>query len=329
MQTCLSHQCTELPYSRFPRHASLTSVLTCLSPRLSPQSHAPELDSGREKYVFTVAPHVAIDDAGNVGLVKREGRSTVGNACGALIAYHKEISSGTLNLAQDPLDIEMSLLRQNLSSNINAHKMSAMSLTDVTHTCATVIQAQLEQIIEKVIPAGSPKDYAVVSGVQIHGPENRGFFWLQDMYEVTEGVRTDLKATYKSVAESRDSKLESVAWATDKLSVYGVSQKLELLKGAILAGDLNKVRLLMENHAGGKLSAKDQNGNSLLHLAAETGDLGMVIFFVSKFCALNNLNGESKTPLDVATAAGHDELAKYMEAVGCRKTQKVQKTILV
>jgi len=108
-----------------------------------------------------------------------------------------------------------------------------------------------------------------------------------------------------------------------------VSQKLELLKGAILAGDLNKVRLLMESHAGGKLSAKDQNGNSLLHLAAETGDLGMVIFFVSKFCALNNMNGEGKTPLDVATVAGHDELAKYMEAVGCRKTQKVQQTILV
>jgi len=266
--------------------------------------------------MFTVAPHVAVDENGNVGLVKRIGRSAISSACGALIAYHGEISGGKLNLASDPLDIEMCLLRQNLSASINAHKMSAMSLTDVTVSAASVIQSQLEAIIEKVIPEGSPKDYAVVSGIQIHGPENRGFFWVQDMYEVTEGVRTELKDTYKEVAASRDAKLDSVAWATDKLSVYGVSQKLELLKGAILGGDLNKVRLLMENQM--PMGAKDCTGNSLLHLAASTGDLGMVIFFVSKFAALNELNAEGKTPLAVATAAGHKELAQYMEAVGCK-----------
>lgn len=47
-----------------------------------------------------------------MGLVQRRGRSKAGTACGALIAYHSEVTAGHLVVKQDPMDLEMSLLRQ-------------------------------------------------------------------------------------------------------------------------------------------------------------------------------------------------------------------------
>merc|ERR1712046_378702 len=40
-------------------------------------SHVPApIDGGREKFLFTVAPHIGIDEDGNIGVVERAGRGS-------------------------------------------------------------------------------------------------------------------------------------------------------------------------------------------------------------------------------------------------------------
>lgn len=48
-------------------------------------AHAPVVN-GREKYVFWVASHIALDAEGNVGNCERHGRDYPSSACGALLA---------------------------------------------------------------------------------------------------------------------------------------------------------------------------------------------------------------------------------------------------
>lgn len=71
----------------------------------------------------------------------------------------------------------------------------------------------------QVIPPGSNKDFAVVSGIQIHGPEGHGYFWVQDMYEVTQGKRTELMDAYNKTVVQREDNHGQYAFAFCELTL--------------------------------------------------------------------------------------------------------------
>jgi hypothetical protein len=149
--------------------------------------HAP-IEDGKERYVFYALPHIAINEEGRIGVCKREGRAGESTACGALHAFQKELASGRVNLTMDNEDVEQSLIRMRLLREIPYG--SVPDLLELTKVARTVIQTDLENTIKKVVNTNK-SNYAVVTGIQIHGPSGN-YVWPSECYAVVNGERKDI-----------------------------------------------------------------------------------------------------------------------------------------
>lgn len=130
--------------------------------------HSP-IVNGKERYLFYIFPHIAINENGEIGYCKRRGREERSVACGALNALQKEIASGKVNLGIDNEDFEQSLIRIRLLKEIPYGKIP--DLLELTRITQKAIQTDLENTINKIVDI-KKHDYAVITGIQIHGPEN-------------------------------------------------------------------------------------------------------------------------------------------------------------
>lgn len=165
---------------------------------LAASHHSPEDENGKRRFVFYVFPHIGVSNSGKVGKLKRPGIDTEGGVCGALIAFHSELTSGYVNLDLNPDDIEYSLLKQMLFKKIKLG--SSPTLIDLTYLAQEVALFEIEKLIAMVLTQKSHGkdanvDYAVYSGVQIHTatqdyicPQQNG-----GCYCVVNGVRTDIQ----------------------------------------------------------------------------------------------------------------------------------------
>ncbi|MDI6801901.1 MAG: hypothetical protein QMD01_07620 [Thermodesulfovibrionales bacterium] len=145
--------------------------------------HSPNI-GGKERYVFYSLPHIAIDADGRIGVCKRIGRQGESTACGALVAFQKELSEGKLNLSMDDIDIEQNLLKRRLLREIPyGHVPDLLELTKITQK---VVQKDIEYALNTIVDRRK-SDYAVISGVQIHGPEHN-YVWVASCYAVVNEV---------------------------------------------------------------------------------------------------------------------------------------------
>jgi len=149
--------------------------------------HAPIVD-GKERYLFYALPHIAIDEEVQVGCCKRTGRGGKSIACGALSAFQKEIADGRINPALDSEDVEQSLLKMRLLKEIPDGQVP--SLLELTKITQAVIQTDLEQALKGLIDTDK-SNYAVATGIQIHGPDGN-YVWPASCYAVVEGIRRDI-----------------------------------------------------------------------------------------------------------------------------------------
>ncbi len=150
--------------------------------------HAPLVD-GRERYVYYAMPHIGIGEGGEIGQVYRSGRPEPSGACGALLAFRQEMMGGHLNLALDADDIEQSLLKQRLFRHIPYGELP--DLVTLTRLAQQAILQDLERAISLTVnPAHS--DYAVLTGIQIHGPARRNFVCPGVLYAVVQGERREI-----------------------------------------------------------------------------------------------------------------------------------------
>jgi hypothetical protein len=134
----------------------------------------PTLVDGTERYVFWVAPHIDLTLEGEVGKVFRPGREAASSACGAMIAVHNELKSGRLQVSLDPLDLEQSLLKQQLVNSL--HYGHVPSLVELTYRAYETIFAE----VQKLAAASTDPlkcEYVIVAGIQVHGPLGQNFFW--------------------------------------------------------------------------------------------------------------------------------------------------------
>ncbi|MFQ5612268.1 MAG: hypothetical protein ACE5H9_09070 [Anaerolineae bacterium] len=150
--------------------------------------HAPLMD-GRERYVYFTMPHIAIGPQGEIGLCYRAGRAEASGACGALMAFRQEMAGGKLSLELDPFDLEQSLLKQSLFRKIEYGQVP--DLVTLTRFARDVILEDLEQMVALTVDAGH-SDYAIFSGVQIHGPEGKNYVAPGVMVAVVGGKREDI-----------------------------------------------------------------------------------------------------------------------------------------
>jgi hypothetical protein len=150
--------------------------------------HAPKVDN-RERYVFYVIPHIAVDEDGKTGFCKRKGIKEFSSACGALCLFLDELYTGKLHIKIDEEDIEESILKRRLIKEITYGDIP--SLLELTHIARKVIQEDLELAIEKVVDT-SKSDYAMLTGIQIHAPDGN-YIWPAESYVVINGVKAELK----------------------------------------------------------------------------------------------------------------------------------------
>ncbi len=171
---------------------SLSGFLSCGKMAFgAAHSHTPIKEGHRVKYTYVVAPHIGISADGTVGAVERVGQPKPSGACGALRAFHSALSSGQLDgeTKFESSDMEMSAIKQLLSQRC---KRDA-SLADVTKEALAVIQEQLESIIKELVNEDQT-DYAVISGIQVHGPGvANNFFWPSTCYTCEAGNRRTIK----------------------------------------------------------------------------------------------------------------------------------------
>ncbi len=150
-------------------------------------SHAPNVN-GKERYVFYAFSHIAIDENENMGACKRKGLEK-SHACGALCLFLNELSRGKINIRLDEEDIEESLLKRRLLRELKYGEIpDLLTLTKIT---LKAIVKDLENIIEKVVDA-KKADYAVISGIQIHGPEEN-YIVPDESYVIVDRERKKLE----------------------------------------------------------------------------------------------------------------------------------------
>ncbi len=146
--------------------------------------HAPRVD-GRERYIYYVIPHIAINEEGKTGFCKRKGINEESSACGALCLFLDELRKGKLHITIDEEDIEESLLKRRLLTEIPYGQIP--DLIELTKITRKVIQSDLEHAIEKVVDT-KKSDYAVFTGIQIHGPDDN-YIWPSESYAVVKNKR--------------------------------------------------------------------------------------------------------------------------------------------
>jgi len=150
--------------------------------------HAPNMD-GKERYVFYSFPHIAIDDSGTIGACRRHGREGESSACGALGAIQNELAAGSLTVGLDNEDIELSLIKSRLAKEITGSNVP--DLLELTKLVQKAIQDDLEAALSKAIDPGKC-DYAVIAGIQIHGP-GQNYISPVSTYAIVDGERHDLE----------------------------------------------------------------------------------------------------------------------------------------
>lgn len=151
-------------------------------------SHAPVVH-GRQRFVFFMFAHIGISAEGELGLTRRPGHEESTPACGALVALQQDLQSGRKTTAVEWEDPEMSLLRlrlkrvQDLGDNPDL-----LALTKATHR-ATV--QDLRFLMSNSMNRET-EDYAVVAGIEIHGPRGENWIWTGESHVVVEGRRSEI-----------------------------------------------------------------------------------------------------------------------------------------
>jgi hypothetical protein len=154
--------------------------------------HAP--DNGRiVYYCFT---HIAIDHEGQIGSVYRirSGMTGKTTACGALAAFGAEIAANKLSLKFDADDIEMSTLKKYIvrKTGLSTDPAHPPNLLQITMAAYHVITADLERYAKIDAENFKDREYALFTGVQIHGPDATDYCWLGKASFLSKGTLTPL-----------------------------------------------------------------------------------------------------------------------------------------
>jgi Limiting CO2-inducible proteins B/C beta carbonyic anhydrases len=132
-------------------------------------SHAPREPGEPVRYVLVAAAHIGVDESGTFGYLRREHQEVSSRTCGALMAFRDELLTSRLRLGYDPVDPEMSLLRERiLTALVYGDIPEPVELTQVV---ARVIDEDLRDLlrwIEQEAVAERDVQTAVVTGVLIH-----------------------------------------------------------------------------------------------------------------------------------------------------------------
>ena len=131
--------------------------------------HAPEEPGQPLRYVVVAAAHIGMDATGGFGSFRRSHQDVPSGTCGALMAFRGELVGSRLRLGFDPVDPEMSLLRERLLPALPYGEIPDPVV--LTQLVAEVIDADLRELLgwfTSVAPGGHEVRTAVVTGILVH-----------------------------------------------------------------------------------------------------------------------------------------------------------------
>ena len=152
--------------------------------------HTPIFDNIR-RFTFYAMPHIAISRYGEIGKVYREGIQKASHACGALETIVKELECGHLNLEMDLQDLEQSIIRQKILSSLNYGDKP--NLVEITKLACQIISQDVERLLRSL--DSTIFNYAVMTGIQIHGPLETQWIYPQNFYIVSSQFKRTRKKT--------------------------------------------------------------------------------------------------------------------------------------
>jgi len=168
--------------------SSLAGMVTAGKTGFMAAEHHSPIEKGREHYVFFAMPHIAITKAG-VGKIGRRGRDGLSGACGALLAFLEEVQKKQVNLEMKLDDIEQSFIRNKLF-NKEWYDRSP-DIIEITKSAMKKINEDLEEMISRTVNT-EMADYAVLTGVMIHGDDHQEFVCPSKKYVVKNGKMIEL-----------------------------------------------------------------------------------------------------------------------------------------
>lgn len=167
--------------------SSLAGMFTAGKTGLLASMHHAPTENGRQRFIYYILPHTAIDAEGRAGFCKRKGIQE-SSACGALCLFLQELYEGKLRITIDEDDIEENLMKRRLLREIPyGYVPDLIELTKITRK---VIQMDIERVLASVVDTRR-SDYALLTGIQIHTPF-ANYVWPSECYAVTEGKREEI-----------------------------------------------------------------------------------------------------------------------------------------
>ena len=148
--------------------------------------HSPRED-GRERYIYYALPHIAIDEDGRLGFCRRKGIEE-SHACGALCSFLAELQEKKVNISIDDEDAEQGHLKMRLLKEIPYGHVP--DLLELTRIAQKVILSDIEKAINSIVDTKN-SDYALMTGIQVHGPEEN-YIWPATCYAVIDELRYEL-----------------------------------------------------------------------------------------------------------------------------------------
>lgn len=151
-------------------------------------AHAP-IDGGRERYLYIAMPHIGIGSKGSIGAARRLGREGASVLCGALHVIERELTEGPLQLDDDPDNPELAILRRKISASLPVGE--SPGLLELTRLTLQIIEHDLEHFIGLTADT-EIADYAVLTGIQVHGPHGSTYVHPGRAYVCVRGARHEL-----------------------------------------------------------------------------------------------------------------------------------------
>lgn len=142
-------------------------------------AHTP-IQEGLRRFVFYAMPHIAISRNGEIGRIYREGVEAPSHACGALETIVEELAAGHLNLETDMQDIEQTIVRQKILSQLRYGDQ--VNLVDLTQLSSKIIATDVRNLLSRLDT--TVFHYAVMHGIQIHGPFESQWVYPVDFFIV-------------------------------------------------------------------------------------------------------------------------------------------------
>jgi len=149
-------------------------------------------EEGSSCFLYMAFPHIGWTSDGQLGRIDPPGLGKPYPACGGLVAFQEELASGSSPWEPDPDNLEQGLLNQRMFQNMKYGGGS--NLIALTNLAYTTILKDIERIAAlSLTTQGNP--YAIVTGIQLNGPEKQNFVWPGEMYELRDNKKSMLFLT--------------------------------------------------------------------------------------------------------------------------------------